>query len=78
VDRRRLEELRFELVLDESVSSQDRGRLGRALRYRGMETLVGPGASVTKIDLRGLGDDVVRDGITRAVAWARGELGERT
>ncbi|MBN1607692.1 MAG: carbohydrate kinase family protein [Polyangiaceae bacterium] len=78
VDRRQLEDLRFELVLDEGVSSRDRERIGRALRYLGMETLFRPGASVRHIDLRGLGKDVVRDGVTRAVAWARGELGERT
>lgn len=78
VDRRQLEDLRFEPVFDDDVPRGTRGRISRELRYLGMETQGRAGSSVVRLDLTNLVSGDAREAVTRAVAWARAELGTDT
>jgi hypothetical protein len=78
VDRRDLEELRFSLETDPRLEPRVRERIGRALRYLGMETAHTPKDTVRAIDLRAAGDvgtDPVATAVTGAIRWVRATCG---
>ncbi len=77
VDRRRLEALRFAVSYDAGLECRARERIGRGLRYLGMETMHTMTDKVAGIDLRCTGEatDPVTAAITQTIGWAREAFG---
>jgi ribokinase len=81
VDRRRLEATQFVLRADQGLENAARERIGRALRYLGIETFHTSGKTSQHLDVRVVvseGDDPVGAAVSRAIARIREGFGSQT